>query len=752
MSLSPYAELRALAFDTETDLIRSGLVAPPMVCLSWADASGAHLLDADAARAWWRENIVKGDIRWIGANIAYDMCVMVNECPETIRPVFRAYAEGRVSDVALRQALIDNALGKYMGFSQGLADLEKLHGVADRKAQKAGVGEDIWRTRYAELADTPIEDWPEAARAYALADASGTLAVWMSQGRQVLNVMRAGRLSPSSSTVTSSRHAVIQHGLVVNEQEQTRAALALQLMSCWGMMVDQEALNALTQTMEDARRRMEGQLRVEHLLTETPSGLKTDGVALFERIISALTAHVSPEQRATFEAEMVSREAAHLQAEEEAVAEREAERAAHREAPVPGAKLPALRRVKAWSETARQQAIVAAWKAAGVALPTTKTGRLTTGQDVLEVIEDPGIALLVEYDGLGKKLSTFVAPLRDAGRHPLTPYLNPLVESGRASSTSPNIMNLPRSGGERECIVARPGHLLISTDYSTVELRAWAQVCLDAGIASTMAEALCAGRDLHAQLGAVMAGTDYVNYMSWLGGEAGPEPKALAKKLRSVAKPANFGLPVGMGVASFKNSARKSYGVDFDRDPTLLPPEEVIASWKRTWTEAPAYFDWISRSLHDTGETRERVITKADGTQEVREVADKRGTVVHPRSGRARGGCMFTEAANTFFQGMAADAFKAALFALSAECYAVPSSPLYGARLLAPIHDEVILEVEDARAQAATDRMIEVMESCGRRYIPDIPIIAEPALMRRWSKAAESTRGPDGRWTVNENA
>ena len=753
--------MRLIAFDTETDLIRSGLVAPPMVCLSWADSDGSHLLDARDARAWFSENIVKPGILWIGANVAYDMAVMMNECPATVNPVFRAYAEGRVSDVAIRQSLINNARGTFLGFPPSLTDLEKEHGVGDRSAQKSGFGEDVWRMRYAELADVPLAEWPPAARAYPIADADGTMAVWLSQARLRFNTIR--QLPMTSSRPPSDirgtkggghnstiNHAVVVDGMVVNEGEQTRASIAMHLMSCWGLMVDQGRLAELTQDLEDAQSRLKVGLLQEGLLVETATGDKADGTVLFERIVGALTSKATVSERSVFQDEMARREAAHdLEGAARKAANEEARGLA--KAAVPKLKMPPLFHHKPVSETVRQQNVIAAWRAAGVNLPATDTGRIKKGQDVLEVVEDDGIARLVKYEAIGKKLSTFVAPLRDAGYSPLTARINTMVESGRASSSKPNLMNLPREGGERECLVARPGHYIVSTDYATIELRAWAQVCKDAGISSTMLVALNEGRDLHAQLGAVMSGVCYETFMTWLSGDEGSEKKALAKKLRAVAKPANFGLPVGMGVTSFKSSARKSYGVDFDKDASLLPAPAVIEAWNNTWTEAPAYFSWIESGLKSTGKQVEQKLTRRNGSTVTIMKDDKRGAVVHPRSGRARGGCMFTEAANTYFQGMAADAFKASLFALSAECYAVPSSPLYGARLLAPIHDEVLMEVRDDRVQAATDRMIEVMESCGRRYMPDVPIVAEPAIMRRWSKSAESKRGADGLWTVVEN-
>jgi hypothetical protein len=377
------AERRIIAFDTETDLIRSGLVAPPMVCLSWAEGAATGLLDARAARAWWRENISAPGVLWVGANVAYDMAVMMAECPDTVRPVFRAYAEGRVSDVCIRQALVDNALGKYGGFMLGLAELEKRHGLGDRSSTKSGFGEDVWRLRYAELADVPIEDWPEAARAYPIADARGTLDVWRAQARLSVRVERQGPLRPGGEPPLRLAHHVVVDGVVLNEAEQARAALALQLMSCWGMRVDQERLTVLTDETHEARRRLELRLLQAGLLVETASGVKTDGPALFERVITALTADATAEQRATYEAELAARERAHEEAEAQKARVSEVEREQVQQQRVltgESVKLPPAYRPRPMSATLSQQSIVAAWTAAGVALPTTKTGRLTTAR------------------------------------------------------------------------------------------------------------------------------------------------------------------------------------------------------------------------------------------------------------------------------------------------------------------------------------------------------------------------------------
>ena len=105
------------------------------------------------------------------------------------------------------------------------------------------------------------------------------------------------------------------------------------------------------------------------------------------------------------------------------------------------------------------------------------------------------------------------------------------------------------------------------------------------------------------------------------------------------------------------------------------------------------------------------------------------------------------------------------MFLLQQECYTGKSelwkgegvSPLYGCRMVAFIHDEFVLEVPEALhlAQAAVARLVEVMVEGMALYVPDVPIKAEPTLMRRWYKEAEPVWGPDGKllvWEPKEKA
>jgi DNA polymerase-1 len=281
--------------------------------------------------------------------------------------------------------------------------------------------------------------------------------------------------------------------------------------------------------------------------------------------------------------------------------------------------------------------------------------------------------------------------------------------------------------------VPRAGWLYAAADYSTLELCALAQVCLDLFGWSNMADALRAGQDLHVRMAANILGVPYEEAITrYLAGD-----EEVAEK-RQLAKAANFGYPGGLGAEKFQAYARDSYGVVIDLDTS----RELKATWLATWPETRQFFDNVNEQLgYRDSFTLEQL-----------------------RSGRLRGGVGYCDGCNSYFQGLAADGAKAAMWLIAQECYlgfgdAWPRdgrapSPLFGARVVAFIHDEFLLEVrDDANAGAAGDRLAAVMVEGMARYIPDVPTKAEPVLMGRWLKGAKTTRDATGKlipWTPKE--
>lgn len=353
--------------------------------------------------------------------------------------------------------------------------------------------------------------------------------------------------------------------------------------------------------------------------------------------------------------------------------------------------------------------------------PRTDKGAIRTDRETLEacasaggIVEDHPLDLLVRYNRVDKMLSTYVDRLINVGVvHPEYD----LAATGRTTCRSPNIQNQPRTlkGSEygiRECFVARPGHVLISVDYDSQELRTLAQVLRVVVGRSTLAERYKKdpGYDPHLDFAAQLLGISYKE------AQAGKKNDKKIKEMRQRSKAANFGFPGGMGADNFRLYAR-GYGLEL----SAVEAQTLRDRWFQQWPEMQNYFVFISK------------------------MTDGAGDVYQLYSGRKRGGCGFSDGANTYFQGLAADASKSALYEVAARCYDDPSSPLYGARPVAFIHDEIILEALEESAHEAAEELVKVMVEAMQKWTPDVPSRASPALMRHWSKEADEARDTTGR-------
>jgi DNA polymerase I-like protein with 3'-5' exonuclease and polymerase domains len=397
--------------------------------------------------------------------------------------------------------------------------------------------------------------------------------------------------------------------------------------------------------------------------------------------------------------------------------------------------LAGLARLNGTRDTKAAQAYAeAVFQRLGEPMPLTPTGKPKLDEDVCNQAADP-VLTAYQVFGASKTLISRAKRLRRGETTPLQAGFEVLKETGRTSCKQGNVkrgesppswgfqlQNVPAEEGLRECFIPRPGFVFCSVDYDGFELRTWAQVCLWTVGRSRLAEVLNDGGDPHAALGATLAGQGLAEFSALLKAK-----DKTAKDFRSLAKIPNFGYPGGMGPATLRTQARTSYGVHL----TLGECENLRNAWRSTWPEAVEYFKWISQ----------RVVP-----------GDAPGTACHFKSQRVRGGLKYTVACNTFFQGLAADAAKAAGFALSRECYTDKSSPLFGSRIVNFVHDEFILEIPESQAHEAAQRQAEIQVREAQKWVPDVTITASPALMRRWSKAAFTAYNAAGRLIPWEDA
>ena len=276
----------------------------------------------------------------------------------------------------------------------------------------------------------------------------------------------------------------------------------------------------------------------------------------------------------------------------------------------------------------------------------------------------------------------------------------------------------------RECFIPRPGYVFAFVDYSGLELCTLSQVCLDWFGFSEMADALCVGQDLHLALAADMLGITYEEAK-----KRSKDGDNEIKHYRQLSKICNFGYPGGLCAASFVEYA-EGYGMVVTEEQS----KKLKDAWFRKWGVMRKYFAKITQ-LTESEEPIEQV-----------------------RSGRLRGGATYCSACNGFFQALAADGAKRALWFVARECYL--KSPwekiqdpttgschsgrttLFGCRPVLFIHDEIGMEVpfqetHPELASASAERLSAVMVAAMKHFVPDVPIKAEPVIVRRWYKGAE---------------
>jgi len=632
------AEKIPVAWDTETHLIKPGLLAPPMVCVSFAYRGESGIIHAKdpAARQFVIEVLQDPAVISVGANMPYDLGVVMAEWPDLTPLVFDALDRDRVEDVQTRQRLIDIARGDLAGYrfrgawhqmKYSLADLERRHLARDRAADK---GPDAWRLRYGELADTPIDRRPEAARQYPIDDAEGTLGVYFSQR---------------------------DHEHYLNDSfRQTRAHMALHLMSCRGLVTDARAVDLyLERTKRDIEAARE---------TAMAAGL---------------------------------------------VQERKRPTKAQAKKGVPGPwfkknmKIAQQRMERVYPDCPRTKPS-----------KTHPNGYPQLDEENVLTSGDEALIAYQKFTTSAKRINDVYDLYKGAAGSPLQTRFTPVLDTGRTSSSGPNVQNRSRAPGDRECFVARDGWVFGNADYDGVELRTLAQACLILLGRSALADALNAGKDPHVMLASTMLGIDYETE----GMPRYEDDDAEVAGARQDAKPGNFGFPGGMGVPTFVVTQRKNGNYY-----TLERATEVREAFVQTWDEMAEYFRMIGR--------------EANGGAYLMQLGSE----------RYRGDMTYSQACNTYFQGLAADAAKAAMWALAKACY-VPGvdDALYGCRPVNFVHDEFIVEMpDDEWAHDRVTRMAEIMCEATRPWVPDVPLTAGPLLMRRWSKAAKDRYDAEGR-------
>lgn len=423
-----------------------------------------------------------------------------------------------------------------------------------------------------------------------------------------------------------------------------------------------------------------------------------------------------------------------------------------------------------------------------LSLPRTPTGKFQATEDALEQVRElePFVDLYLRYKAVNKLLKTYLDKL---GKGVLHPSFRVLVESGRTASFGDiNAQNLPRDDeyGIRSCLIASPRKVLISADYSTLELATLAQTAQDLlGMESEMGRLINDGVDLHSTLAGMIGGQD---------------PNVVSRELRQKCKAINFGKPGGMGTKGLVRYAKAGFG--------QIITEEEAAEWEEYWLDLfPEMEDYL-KPKYDAGQEianlldltwselkdgtiddferpckklgwmclrvlgEERPLKRNDNReytdaeldylwgkiqQNIEQFPEDLHSDINARrsswklkrsvrnwitacpvfttTGRLRADAAHCQQKNTPFQGLAADGAKLALWELWRR----------GKRIVNFIHDEIVIEVDaDCNLKAEAEELRQVMIDAMRQVVPDVRIAAEYSVTHSWDKDDKVPLGEDG--------
>ncbi|MDD3608152.1 MAG: DNA polymerase I [Halothiobacillaceae bacterium] len=326
----------------------------------------------------------------------------------------------------------------------------------------------------------------------------------------------------------------------------------------------------------------------------------------------------------------------------------------------------------------------------------TATGQASTNEEALEELAEhhPLPRLILEHRALAKLKSTYVDRL-PAQIHPRTgrvhtSYHQAVTSTGRLSSSDPNLQNIPARTPEgrriRQAFIAPPGAVLLSADYSQIELRIMAHLSGDEGLLRAFAE----GRDIHRATAAEVFAVDE----SQVGADQ-----------RRAAKAINFGLIYGM--SAFGLARQLGIGRN-----------EAQAYVERYFERYPGVLAYMDR-------TREQA--RAQGFVET--VDGRRLYLPEIRSRNAqRRQYAERTAINAPMQGTAADIIKRAMIDIDA-WLTQSGAP---ARMIMQVHDELVFEVDAAHVDELREQITRRMSAAAGL---SVPLTVEVGVGDNWDAA-----------------
>ncbi len=326
----------------------------------------------------------------------------------------------------------------------------------------------------------------------------------------------------------------------------------------------------------------------------------------------------------------------------------------------------------------------------------TASGHYSTSASVLETLSGKHevVDWVLEHRELAKLKSTYLDALPLAvnpstGRvH--TSYSQTGAVTGRLSSSNPNLQNIPIRTAEgrrvRNGFIAGPGNVLLSVDYSQIELRIVAYMAKDEGMLTAFRQ----GQDIHATTAAAIYSVPL---------------EAVTKEQRRHAKAINFGLIYGMS----------AFGLTRSTELTLAESQDFVSAYFKQFPGVKQYLDGIRKIAAEQG-----YVETLLGRRRYFPML-KNPTNINLKNREER------EAINAPIQGTAADIMKIAMLKIPA---ALQEAGLNG-KMLLQVHDEIVLECPESELDVTARIVQETMQSA---YPLSIPLLTEARWGPRWGE------------------
>jgi hypothetical protein len=680
-----------VALDCETFLIGKEAIYPKVICITVA-ALGEEQIErqlytaAQEQTPFLLENLFSDpNIEIVGCNTKYDLACIKNTWSNLTSLIWQMLADGRITDISIREKLLNVT-------TSGLIDIAELPDGTNHKLRyslealvRKYLGIDLakekndpeaWRLRFHELAGKLPEEYPDAAKEYALLDAEFTLLVAAEQDKLEQN--------PEGGP-----------GSMYTQYFQTASDFALGMFTENGFCIDQDEV-----------------IKVEKMIDE----------------------ELTPEKMQLLIKNKVLRPAVPPQPYKNGALNKDG----------------TLKMRKAKPESVNKTVLGEIIKTTAEdndlevkrTDPTDKfpEGQIATSAAIIDELAALN-PILTEYQQRQKvmKLKTSYIPNLKEGM--VYANYDVLKETGRTSSYGGDLY--PSWNGQqvdprvRGCCIPREGYLLVSVDYSAIELVSLAQTIYSMFGRSTLRDLILQGVDPHAYLGAQLAYhlDQEIGFREAVDAEISKvNPMQIYKcfieckesnderlqeffeHYRKLAKPTGLGYPGGLGPAKFVTYAKTTYDVIVTEEQSIMMRE----LWHEAFPEMREYFAALNKQFKDP-------------------VNPDRYCYMTPL-GMYRAGATYCAAANgNALQSPTAEGAKGGVFDVArACCDPAEKSILYGCRPLLFIHDEQIIEIPDDTL--AHDRAMEIkrlMEQAMKAVLYDMDPQAEPCLMRRWNKTAK---------------